>query len=95
MQIFQIKAGNTHAGFNADLTEDGQVVDTIASYTLGWDSFQANACSQIHITPSVKVVDKAGKTEEFPDDSVDGMDDIDDDIDDASECSFDEKIERK
>lgn len=78
-----------HAGFNAELTDNGHIVDTVASYSLGWDSFATNVCAQSHQLTNGKVVDKVGKTEEFPDGVVDDDNDDDDadeenDIDDAS-----------
>lgn len=79
-----------HAGFNAELTDNGHIVDTVASYSLGWDSFATNICAQSHQLTNNKVVDKVGtKTEEFPD-AIDDIDDDEDDdendIDDASMC---------
>lgn len=87
----QIKAGNVHAGFNAELTDNGQIVDTVASYSLGWDSFATNVCSQSHQQTNGKAVEKAKKTEEFPDaidddNNADDDDDEENDIDDASMC---------
>lgn len=75
-----------HAGFNAELTDNGQTVDTVASYSLGWDSFTTKVCTPSHHPANGKVVDKVGKTEEFPDEAVDDDDDEDDenDIDDAT-----------
>lgn len=76
-----------HAGFNAELTDNGQIVDTTAFYSLGWDSFATNVCSQSHPLANSKVVDKVGKTEEFPeaiDDNNDDDGDEENDIDDAS-----------
>lgn len=81
----QIKAGNVHAGFNADLREDGQVVDTIASYSLGWESFATNVCSQAHQPPPV---------DEYANESIHSIDDDDDndedDEDDDSEDDIDD-----
>lgn len=73
-----------HAGFNAELTDNGQIVDTVASYSLGWDAFAAKTCTPSHHPSNGKVVDKVGKTEEFPVDDEDDGEDDENDIDDAS-----------
>lgn len=81
----QIKAGNVHAGFNAELNENGQIVDSAASYSLGWDSFATNVCAQSHQPANAKVVEKAELPEEIiDDDNGDDDDDEGNDIDDAS-----------
>lgn len=75
-----------HAGFNAELTENGQAPDSVASYSLGWDSFATKTCLPSHHPSNGKVVDIVGKTEEFPVDDADDDDAEDDenDFDDAS-----------
>lgn len=75
-----------HAGFNAELTDNGQATDSVASYSLGWDSFATKTCVPSHHPSNGKVVDKVGKTEEFPVDDADDEDDDENDIDDASMC---------
>lgn len=69
-----------HAGFNAELTDNGQAVDSVASYSLGWDSFATKTCLPSHHSP---VVDKVGKTE-FPVDDAEDNEEDENDIDDAS-----------
>lgn len=73
-----------HAGFNAELTDNGQAADSVASYSLGWDSFATKTCLPSHHPSNGKVVDNVGKTEEFPVDDADDDDDNENDIDDAS-----------
>jgi len=74
----KIKAGNLHAGFNAELTDNGQAADSTSSNTLGWDAFATNVCSQNHPPAPVS---KTTKTEEYTDVSAtndgDNMYDID------------------
>lgn len=71
-----------HAGFNAELTDNGQIVDSAASYSLGWDSFATNICAQSHQLTNGKVVEKARKTEEFPEQTIDNDNNTDADDED-------------
>lgn len=83
----QIKSGNIHAGFNAELTENGHAVDTTSSYSLGWESFATNVCAQAHQSTNVDSK-PITKTDEYTDESVDNSDS--DDSEDADDDDTDE-----
>lgn len=68
------------------MTENGQAVDSSATYSLGWESFATNVCSQAH--QSTNIDSKAtAKTDEYTDESVDSSDSEDEDGDDDTEES--------
>lgn len=62
------------------MTLNGQAVDTVSSYSLGWESFSSHVCAQNHQAGST--AEKVVKTDEYTDVSA-ASDDSSDDIDDA------------